>query len=149
MDMQRKRTKTALRCSVTLILCMFIFTLESSAEFPDLENPSSGRDIITSLSINTEFGGFNLEISPDFSRISLISARLENFKCGGITVTGDITAQSIDFWPIVNNQFEADTNLGIYKISISGVFNSDRTKICGTWAIYAVGNTCSGTWESP
>lgn len=147
--MQRKRTQNALRFSVILILCVFMLTSMSSAASLEPEVSSSNQDTISLLSVNTEFGGFDLEISQDFSHITFIAARLENYRCGGITVTGLIKAQSMDIWPIVNNQFDVDTSLGIYKIFISGVFNGDRTRICGTWEIYAAGTTCSGTWESP
>jgi len=149
MDMQRKKTEIYRRCAVILTLCVFVFALELYAVSFDQDISSTSPGIISVPDVSTDFGGFKLEMNPDFSRITCLCAQLEDYQCGGITVTGRITAQSRGLWPIINDQFEADINLGIYKLVISGVFNNDHTKIFGKWDIYAAGSMCSGTWESP
>jgi len=131
--------------SIMIVACFFFASssLQGSAGFLSDEERS------VMWAVETEFGGFEIIVSPDLNRVIYLSLRLEDYQCGGITVSGDIHAESRNIWPIVNNQFEADTNLGIYQIIISGGFNGDRTKISGEWEIHAAGTACSGTWESP
>ncbi|HHO75265.1 MAG TPA: hypothetical protein ENN05_02415 [Deltaproteobacteria bacterium] len=74
--------------------------------------------------------------------------RLEGYRCGGITITGDIHAESRDVWPVVHNRFEIDTNLGIYQVVICGVVDDARREICGSWQIHSAGTICSGEWKS-
>jgi len=145
MAMQGKRTRASLWFPVLLSLGMFmpVSLLSAAATVP------ADSSELSRVSVSSEFGGFDLEISPNFRQITLFSVRLEEYRCGGITVTGQINAQGMDIWPVVNNQFNVDVSLGIYKIIISGVINSDRTGVCGTWVIEATGTTCSGTWEFP
>ena len=96
----------------------------------------------------TEFGGFDITLSPDLSHITYISLRLERYRCGGLTITGDINAESRDIWPIVDNTFEIDTNLGVYRIIICGVFDDAGMQVYGAWQIHFAGKTCSGDWQA-
>ncbi len=141
--------RAALLSSVILSACLFLSASLLSAAPVEPEIPLPAGDDIFLVSVNAEFGGFDLEISPDFSHITRVCARLEDYRCGGITVTGQIKAQSMDLWPIVNNRFDVDISIGIYKIVISGVIDGDRTGVCGTWVIQAAGTTCCGTWKYP
>lgn len=130
--------------SVLITLCVVLYnvsTIGSAESIPV-------NDRLLTWSAETEFGGFDITLSPDLTYITYLSVRLEQYRCGGLTVTGDINAESRDIWPIVDDMFEIDTNLGVYRIIICGVFDHACMHVHGTWQILFAGTTCSGDWKA-
>lgn len=134
--------------TIFIFLDMCVFQVPLCIASDNSPNTSPNMDTPSVWKADTEFGGFDLEISPDFSRVMYLSLHLEKFECGSITITGDINAESRNIWPILNNRFDINTNLGIYQIIICGVFDTSRKRLCGTWEIHSAGTTCSGMWEA-
>ena len=126
--------------TLCVVLCS-VSTLGSAQSLP-------ANDRSVAWKTETEFGGFDFTLSPDLTHISHLSVRLEQYSCGGLTVTGDINSESRDIWPIVDDRFEIDTNLGVYRIIIYGVFDKARLHVHGTWQILFAGTTCSGNWRA-
>ncbi len=127
---------------VLITLCVFlcsVFTLGSAQSLP-----ANDRSFVWKT--ETEFGGFDFTLGQDLTHISHLSVRLERYSCGGLTVTGDINVESRDIWPIVDDRFEIDTNLGVYRIIICGIFDNAHLHVHGTWEILFAGTTCSGNW---
>jgi hypothetical protein len=145
-----RKNNMVVLCIITFFISLdiCIFMMPSSIASDNSGMNSSNKNMHSVWKAVTEFGGFDLEISPDFSRVMYLGLHLEKFECGGITITGDINAESRNIWPIVNNQFDINTNLGIYQIIICGVFDVSRKRLCGTWEIHSGGTTCSGMWEA-
>jgi hypothetical protein len=134
------------RCVLTfLIILTVVFSALSS---PVSAESLSDKEGSVAWVVETEFGGFEITVSHDFTRVTTLSLWLEKHLCGGITVSGDIHAESRNIWPIVTNQFQTDTNLGIYRIIICGVFDDARSQLWGTWQIRSAGKTCTGEWKS-
>ena len=132
---------------VRIFLACAFFILPLTAAASELSCDVKENERIFSLS--TEFGSFEFRVSTDFTRVTCLAVHVEQFQCGGITLTGDIQAQSRDIWPIVNNQFETDINLGIYRVIICGVFYNAYGTVCGTWKVHSTDTTCSGVWKYP
>jgi len=130
---------------VLIMLSVMSFALSSHA----LAEPLSGKERSFSWVADTEFGGFEITVNHDFTRVITLSLWLQQHLCGGITVSGDIQAESRNIWPIVHNRFRTDTNLGIYRIIICGVFDDAHTQSSGTWEIRSGETTCSGEWKCP
>ena len=145
----KKRLSSLCVCGRYGLPVLFVLTAVFSA-LSSLDSAESLPDRGSSDAwvVETEFGGFEITFSHDFTQVIKLSLWLEQHLCGGITVSGDIQAESRNIWPIVNNQFQTDTNLGIYRISICGVFDDARSQLCGTWQIRSAGKTCAGEWKS-
>lgn len=128
---------------ILIISCLCSLTVHGAwAEEKPPAQPASA------WSVKTEFGGFDITLSPDAAQVSGLAVRLAGFSCGPVCVTGSMEAESRDMWPIENNCFHARTNIGIYDLVLTGTIDKTGKSACGTWSINAAGTICTGSWET-
>jgi hypothetical protein len=98
-------------------------------------------------SAEVDFGEFNLTVNPEATGISRIVFNFSDFKCGGAAISsGQVSVES--FWPIKDDQFTVDVNLGVYKIVIHGRIEEAGSCAAGEWEINSIGAICKGAWKS-
>ena len=96
---------------------------------------------------STDFGEFKLTVNPEATGISRIVFNFSDFKCGGAAISsGQVSVESL--WPITNDEFTVDVNLGLYKIVIRGRIVEAGSCAAGDWEINSIGAICKGTWKS-
>ena len=96
---------------------------------------------------STKFGELEFTVSADSTGIAKISFDFVEFKCGGSEVSGGVSIENANLWPITDNQFAISTSaFQVWDMVIRGEFDKSGTRAFGTWEIEDT--TCSGTWES-
>lgn len=131
---------------VKLIILSCMCTLAAASARAEDGLPAQAA--VPAWSVRTEFGGFDISLDPGFSHVASLAVHLAGYSCGGVSVAGDIRADSRNAWPITDDRFQARTSLGIYEVVLSGTIDEARKSATGTWSIRAAGTACSGAWKT-
>lgn len=135
-------------CCLILQVCIvagicFCTVLSARADDPLKEKKTS-----KGWSIKTEFGRIGFCINPESTQVSDLMVNIEGYECGKICIKGDMQVSNRGMWPVVDNCFKAQTNLGIYKIVFSGMLDRNGEYASGVWEIHSLGDVCSGSWNT-
>jgi len=93
---------------------------------------------------STEFGKLGFTVNSGSTGISKVSFDFAEFECGGVQMSGGVSVETPDLWPITDGQFTVDVFISPWDVVIEGEFDETGTHASGTWEI----DTCSGTWEA-
>jgi hypothetical protein len=142
----RGRTEWILGVSQVILLAV-VFLISDA--IPLTAQPSSTSAFAHSgeWSAEVDFGEFTLAVNHETTGITQTVFNFSQFKCGGATISsGQVLVES--FWPIKDDQFTVDVNLGLYKIVIHGRIDEMSSHVTGDWEIRSIGAVCSGPWAS-
>jgi hypothetical protein len=169
MNLEDKMTKPG-RLTVLLVLLVAALSLACGASslfttpdlgFPtfaptpaDFGTPTGISSLSGDWSALTDFGKIAFTISPDGGTLVSLYVDMNNWTCGGVTLTTGILAytdppSSVDdgsFSMLVNLSSEAGRHYN--EIDVSGRYDSAANQFTGEWVQDSISATCSGTWQT-
>ena len=134
----------ALLASVSLA-CKTISTVPSIPGFPtfapvpaDFGTPTGSSPMSGDWSAPTDFGKIAFTVAPDGSIVSVMAVQMNNWTCGGDTLTTSTQVSADPPWTVSNGQFSAHANLGSSStdpndLYVDGTYNKAANKFSGTW----------------
>ena len=153
----------ALACLLAVVsMACGLFSLPSLPDFPtpepppaDVGTPTGSSPLSGDWGAPTDFGRITFRVSPDGSALERLYIQMDNWTCGGVTLTTGIQAYTDPPARVTDSAFSMSVNLSSSAsehyngIEVSGQYDQAAHKFTGEWAQDSISATCTGTWETP
>ncbi|MBI3175081.1 MAG: hypothetical protein HYZ25_15245 [Chloroflexi bacterium] len=139
-----------------------LFSIPSLPDFPtpvpppaDLGTPTGPSPLSGDWGAPTDFGKITFRIGPDGSTLDLLYVEMNNWTCGGVTLTTGIQTYTDPPTRVTDGAFSTYVNLSssasehYNEIEVSGQYDEAADKFTGEWVQDSISATCTGTWETP
>ena len=93
---------------------------------------------------STEFGELRFAVSSNGTGIAQISFDFVDFECAGSQMSGGVSIENENLWPITDGQFIINVStFPVWYVVVKGEFDKAGTQASGTWEISAEGTICA------
>ncbi len=145
----------SLACGVSSLFPAPDLSFPTFAPTPaDFGTPTGSSPISGDWSALTVFGWISFTISPDGGTLVSVYVEMNNWTCGGVTLTTGILGYSDPPSSLEDGSFSTSVNLsseprGHYnEIGVSGEYDSAANLFKGEWQQDSINAICSGVWQT-
>ncbi|MEW6406982.1 MAG: hypothetical protein AB1649_34830 [Chloroflexota bacterium] len=101
----------------------------------------------------TDFEKIAFRITPDGTILESVYVEMNNWTCGGVTLTTGVESWGDPPSTVENGSFGMSVGLDdagdhYHDIFVSGHYDEASNKFTGTWDEQSFDTTCTGTWET-
>jgi len=120
----------------------------------DFGTPTGSSPMSGDWSALTDFGRIAFRISPDGRTLVSVYVEMNDWTCGGVTVTTGILAYTDPLSSVDDGSFSMLVNLSsganehYNEIDVSGQYDEAANRFTGEWKQDSISAACSGTWQT-
>lgn len=114
------------------------------------DQPTGSSPMSGDWNADTDFGHFSFTVDPDGTKVTTAVVEMSGYSCGGTTLSTE--TQNLSQWPISDNEFSGEVNLGssdeTLYLTFDGSYDAASKTFSGSWEEDTGGESCSGEWET-
>jgi hypothetical protein len=119
----------------------------------DVGTPTGSSPMSGDWGAKTDFGKITFRISPDGTILQSLYVEMNNWTCGGVTLTTGVNAFTDPPSTVEDGAFSMGVSLNnagdhYHDISVSGEYDQSANKFIGEWREESFDTICTGTWET-